>query len=272
MESISVGEPSDCSGAIGGVTSQPMQPWYDDNAFWDDVAPVVFNEERLKEAPVQVDQILALTRPPSGGAVLDLGCGPGRHALTFARRGFCVTGVDRTARYLDTARQAAEREELDIEWVEADMRQFRRGNAFALAVNLLTTFGYFKDPADDRCVAENLLQSLTPGGHLVVELMGKEVLARKFQRRDWHSLPDGTVVLEERTIKEAWTWIDVCWTILRGDQRREHRFGHRVYSARELTELLTQVGFARIQVYGSLEGAAYDHEAERLAIVAQKPE
>lgn len=44
--------------------------------------------------------------------MLDLCCGPGRHPLEFARRGFQVTGVDRTAGYLETARAAATREGL----------------------------------------------------------------------------------------------------------------------------------------------------------------
>jgi len=58
--------------------------------------------------------------------VLELACGPGRHALEFARRGYRVTGVDRTARYLETAREKAGEEGLDVEWVEADMRTLRR--------------------------------------------------------------------------------------------------------------------------------------------------
>lgn len=46
------------------------------------------------------------------------------------------------------------------------------------AINLFTSFGYFEDPAEDLRVAKNLHESLKPGGKLVMEMMGKEVLAR----------------------------------------------------------------------------------------------
>lgn len=248
-----------------------MAAWYDNEAFWKDTAPAVFNEDRLRKAPAEVERILALIQLPPGAAVLDMGCGPGRHALEFARRGYRITGVDRTAKYLDAARQEALRQGLETEWVEADMRHFRRDNTFDAAINMLTSFGYFEDPAEDRRAVENLLASLRPGGHLVMDLMGKEVLARIFRPHDWHEEPDGTTLLEERTIKDDWSWIDLRWIVIRGEQHREHRFGHRLYSAAELRDLLAAAGFVHVRAYGSLEGTTYDHEAERLVVVAQKP-
>jgi hypothetical protein len=39
--------------------------------------------------------------------------------------------------------------------------------------------------ADDQRVLENLHASLVPGGRLLLELMGREILARTFTPRDW---------------------------------------------------------------------------------------
>ena len=247
-----------------------MTDWHDDDKFWEDTAPVLFNEERRKQAPADVEQILGLIKLPSGAAVLDMGCGPGRHALRFAQQGYRVTGVDRTASYLEIARQDAKWVRQPIEWVQADMREFRRENAFDAAVNLFTSFGYFENADDDRRVADNLFASLKPGGHLVMELMGKEVLARIFQPRDWHQEPDGTILLEERRVTADWSWIDVRWIVVHGQRTAEHRFGHRLYSASELKGVLASCGFTALRACGSLEGAPYDHKAERLVILARK--
>ncbi len=249
-----------------------MDAWYDNDTLWDDLAAVLFTEDRWGSAPAEIEQLVALIKLPPGSAVLDMGCGPGRHSLEFARRGFSVTGVDRTARYLSEAQDKALRDSLEAEWVEADMRRFRRENTFDVAVSLLTSFGYFEDPADDQRVVENLFASLKPSGHVVMDVMSKEVLARIFRPRDWHEEPDGTILLEERTVTRDWSRIDVRWIVIKGEQRQEHRFGHRIYSAVELKDLLAGAGFINATAYGSLKGAAYDHEAERLVIVAQKPE
>jgi SAM-dependent methyltransferase len=250
-----------------------MVDWHDDDEFWEGTRAVVFNEARVTQASDEVNRVLALVGDlPRQAAILDLGCGIGRHTLEFAARGFRTTGVDRTTAYLDRARAEASRRALTIEWVEADMRQFRRVDTFDLAVNLLTSFGYFADPAEDRRVIDNVYASLKAGGHLVMDLMGKEVLARIFQRRDWHEEPDGTTLLEERTITDNWGRIDVRWITLHGAERREHRFGHRLYAATELNALLTTGGFDPVNVYGSFAGTPYDHEAERLIVVARKPD
>ena len=47
-----------------------------------------------------------------GAHILDLCCGVGRHSLELVRRGFHVTGVDRTQLYLDRASRQAEAEVL----------------------------------------------------------------------------------------------------------------------------------------------------------------
>lgn len=248
-----------------------MTEWCENDVFWEDVAPVLFTDERRKSAPDEVEQVAKLVEFPAGASVLDLGCGVGRHAIELARRGYRVTGVDRTAKYLEEAAQRAAEEGLEIEWVKADMREFRRDQAFDATVNLLTSIGYFQDDADDRRVAENVLASLKPGGHLLMDVMGKEILARIFQPRDWQQTADGTLLLEEREVSADWTHIDVRWIIVRGQRRCEHPFRLRLYSAAELMALLGGVGFTDLAAYGSLDGAPYDRQAHRLAVVARRP-
>ena len=75
-----------------------MSAWFEDDTLWESLESFLFSQFRSSELTVrEAEQILALVPPPQGAAVLDLCCGPGRHSLEFARRGFRVTGVDRTA-------------------------------------------------------------------------------------------------------------------------------------------------------------------------------
>ena len=56
-----------------------------------------------------------------GAAVLDAGCGTGRYAVELARRGFAVTGIDRSSELLYEARSRARAAGLPIALLEADL-------------------------------------------------------------------------------------------------------------------------------------------------------
>lgn len=246
-----------------------MRCWYEQDDFWKTWAPFMFSKERWEDAPDEVNNLIALLAIKPNSSVLDLCCGPGRHALEFARRGFSVTGVDRTKRYLEEARKRAEKEKLKLELVQKDMRRFRRPGKFDAALNLFTSFGFFEDQKDDQLMASNVYDSLKDGGVFVIDIIGKEILARIFRERDWQER-DGAIMLEERTVSKDWTWMENRWILIKDGQTLEFRFSHRPYSAAELTRLLADSGFAETEVYGSLAGTPYDHQAKRLVVVARK--
>jgi len=246
-----------------------MDTWHERDEFWKTMAPTMFREQQWDAAPVQVDQIIRLLGLSPGSAILDLACGPGRHALELARRGFSVTGVDRTAAYLDEARERARAEELAIEFVQDDMRRFCRPDAFDTVLSLFTSFGYFEDPAENRQVLLNVNHSLKDSGALILELMGKEVLARIFTERDW-SEQEGVFLLQERKVSRNWSWMENRWILLQGPKRHEFTVSHWLYSASELVTMLTACGFGAVDIFGDLEGTPYDHTAKRLVAVAHK--
>lgn len=249
-----------------------MSAWFEDDTLWESVESFLFSQFRSSEITVrEAEQILTLVHPPQGAAVLDLCCGPGRHSLEFARRGFQVTGVDRTARYLETARGAATREGLTVEFVQEDMRHFHRPDAFDLALNLFSSFGYFEDGTEDLRVLRHLHISLKPGGQVLLEMAGKEPLARMFQPRTWHRHAErDEYLLEERLVQEGWSWIENHWIWIHGPEQKVFTFGIRLYSGAELRALLSAAGFSTVQLYGSLAGTPYDQTAQRLVAVATK--
>jgi len=249
-----------------------MRPWHEDDSFWHTWAPEMFGEQAHLRATAEVEGIVQLLQPAEGAAILDLCCGPGRLTLPLARLGYRMTGVDRTEAYLATLRELAQAEGLPVEIIHEDMRRFRREGAFDAAINVFTSFGYFDDQDEDRQVARNLFASLRPGGALLMEMMGKEILARIFQPRRWQWIDDDTIRLDETEVARDWTWVRNQWMMIRGGERTEHIVEHRIYSAAELTALLAEAGFADFEVYGHLSGTPYDHEAKRLVVLARKPE
>jgi SAM-dependent methyltransferase len=244
-------------------------PWHEDDAFWTNFEQTMFNVRRWEVTPVEVDSIIALLNIQPSISVLDLCCGSGRHSLELARRGFHVTGVDRTQHYLDGAIAQAGKEGLDVEFVQEDMRTFCRPGTYDAVVNMFTSFGYFEDPEDDRRVVMNVCHSLKTDGLFLMDTMGKEVLARIFQERGW-SEEEGVIWLQERKVSQNWGWMWNRWILLRGDERIEGEISHRLYAATEMVSLLKACGFKSVDVYGDIHGSPYDHNARRLVTVARK--
>jgi SAM-dependent methyltransferase len=244
--------------------------WFDDDSFWRELYSFMFSAQRFAAAAEQVAQALALTKPP-GKTALDLCCGPGRCSIALAKRGFRVTAVDRTKFLLDKARAKARAARVKIEWVREDMRDFVRPNSFALVLSMFTSFGYFDDRQEDVAVLRNIFHSLQPAGVCLIEGLGKERLAKVFQPTSSTLLPDGTLMIERREIFDDWTRIRNEWLLLKNNRLQRFRFHNTVYSGLELRDRLELAGFTNVRLYGSLAGAPYGPDAERLIAVARKP-
>ncbi|MCB0256379.1 MAG: class I SAM-dependent methyltransferase, partial [Anaerolineae bacterium] len=211
--------------------------WYDQDAFWELVEPMLFNAHRLGLAKEQVRQVEKLLQLSGGARILDLCCGIGRHSIELADLGYAVTGVDRTQRYIEQARQTALERGLGPVFLVGDMRDYRSPDGYDAVLNMFGSFGYFADEADDRKVVANMYEALRPGGQVLIETMGKEILARQFQERNWHEVDD-LLILSEQKITQNWGRVETRWIAIRGTERIEHHVSIHSYSAVELSSLL----------------------------------
>jgi len=250
--------------------SHAKPEWFADDAFWMASYDLMFPDSRFVTAVAELEQILALAQC-SGGDVLDLACGPGRHSVPLAQRGFKVTGVDRSAFLLDHARERAAQAEVSVEFLESDMRDFRRPTSYDLALNLFTSFGFFRDHADNQHVLDNVSACLRPGGALVLDVSGKEVLARVFNPTASTELPSGLIVRRRRVV-DNWSRLENEWIYLQEDGvAHRFRFAHWVYSGQEITGMFEQAGFAEVEVFGGYAREPYGPEAKRLVVLGRKP-
>jgi len=246
-----------------------MTEWFEDDEFWATWFPYVFTAERFDRAVTQVDQLLALTSF-KGGSVLDLACGPGRHAIELAKRGYQVTGVDLSQFLLSKAKERALAAEVEVEWVEQDMRTFERPTAFDLAINMFTAFGYFEDKSEDLQVLKLIHSSLVPGGVLVIDVISKEWLAGHFEATSSSKTEDGSLLITRREIIDDWTRIRSEWILIKGAEVKSFESQITVYSGQELRDRLEGVGFEIVELYGDLEGNEYGMDTKRLIAVARK--
>jgi SAM-dependent methyltransferase len=250
---------------------ETIKPWHEDDSFWETWGPQMFTPQKIADAVEEIDKVIKLLNIQPGSNILDLCCGIGRHSLELARRGYQVTGVDRTRGYLDRAKKQAKEESLDIEFVQRDMRSFMRPGAFDITISMFTSFSYFDDPQEDKRVVKNVFDSLKTGGRFIIQMHGKETLAKIFTERDWNENKDaGVTVLRERKVSQNWSWMENRWIMLKGNERIENKLSHRLYAGSEIAALLRDCDFSWVDVYGDLEGNPYDHTARQLVTVGYK--
>jgi SAM-dependent methyltransferase len=93
--------------------------------------------------------------------VLDVACGTGVVAITAARLGARVTGLDLTPELLERARENSLTAGVEIEWREGDVENLPFDNAIFDFV--VSQYGHIFAPRPDVAVAE-MLRVLKPGG------------------------------------------------------------------------------------------------------------
>jgi len=246
-----------------------MTDWYDIDEFWDVMSHKLFAEKNPAETKKEIEQMISLTGISPNSKILDLCCGQGRHSLELAKRSFKVTGVDRTEKYLEKAKSKASEKNLSIEFIKDDMRNFKRANYFNAIIIMYTSFGYFEDHNENTKVLRNSFSSLRKKGLLLIDVVGKEILQRKFTESESFEL-DGITYIEERNVIDNWSRIENRWIMLKDNLQKEFKLSHWVYSENELKKMLSNAGFSSVKIFGDLAGGQYDENAERLIAIALK--
>jgi len=245
-----------------------MDPWFLDDDFWRTFGPVMFTDEKFAEAQGEIGAIAALCGISSGD-VLDLACGPGRHAVPLAVAGFAVTALDTSHCLLQQGQMRAQQAGVEVQWRQQDMRALSDDSRFNAVLCLWTSFGYFADPEDDLRVLAAVRRALKPGGALLLDVVGKEYLLQHLQAVHLREFPDGVLLIERPILVDEMRRFNNQWLLIDGDRVHRANFEHAIYTAAELRDRLSRCGFEEIAVYGGLHGEPYDLEAERLVLVAR---
>jgi SAM-dependent methyltransferase len=208
----------------------------------------------------EVDFLLDLLDLEEGARVLDVGCGPGRHAVPLAESGLQVVGVDVSRRFLDIAAETARAAGVSMSLFEVDARGMPFDDEFDAAISICQgAFGVMGK--DDALVLRRMAEATKRGGWVVVTVASAYFEAR-MDREEASFDPDTGIVHEKTTIKD--------------EEQGEHEVDlwTGVYTPRELRLLALGVGLVPEAVYsvepGNFARRPPDLDHPELMLVAKR--
>lgn len=223
----------------------------------------------LEHAPAEAAFVLKRLKLEKGSALLDLCCGPGRHAVEFARRGLAVTGYDFSPEYLKEAAARAKKKKVALRLERGDMRRLRFNSEFEAAVCLFTSFGYFLDYADDLRTLKGVAAALKPGGLFLIDVINGGFVRKHFRPNYWMDMGGyfhlETSELTRDGIHNQWTRVDK-----RGGKIQRRVFFTRIYDKARLAEALRKAGLRPVRYWGGFDGKPLSDERNRLVCLAKK--
>jgi SAM-dependent methyltransferase len=207
----------------------------------------------------EVDHLVAALALQPGERILDVGCGPGRHAHELARRGFVVHGVDISERFVELAREHAPAG-ATFERLDARVLSFDAG--FDAVICLCQgAFGLMIEPGGDGAVVAGMSRALRPGGRLALSAFNAYFAVKYHDAATFDA--DRGVSHERTEVRdEAGRPAEVdLWT--------------GCYTPRELRLLLGRHGLVVDRVSGVEPGRYGDHEptteTPEFLVVAHRP-
>jgi SAM-dependent methyltransferase len=248
--------------------SEVADNWYRD---WFD-SPYyhkLYFERDEEEAAAFIDRLLSVLKPRPGSRLLDVACGRGRHSRILAQYGYDVTGIDLAAGSIAFARQF---ENEHLHFYQHDMRQVFYTNYFDIAVNLFTSFGYFRTRRENENTIRSIRTSLRKDGVFVLDYLNVQYVVDHLVRQSVKEI-DGVVYHLTRWTDEKHFYKNIRIRDKTSDTLPELEYTERVakITLGDFRDMFAREGLQIQDIYGNYALEPYDpRHSPRLLLIARR--
>lgn len=222
--------------------SSPPRPTRD---FFDPIArflgPAYLRNAFTKGTEQEVEFLVGALGLRPGMRVLDVGCGPGRHALALARRGFEVVGVDRSEDFVGLARDVTAAERLTARFEVLDVRELAYDGEFDAAICVCQGGFGLLGGHDDAAIVGRIARAVRHGGSVAISAFSAYFALRFLEEAETFD-PSTGVVHERATVRND------------AGEEREFDVWTTCFTARELDLLATTAGLEVQGIHGVAPG------------------
>ena len=210
--------------------------------------------------------------------VLDLTCGTGSQVLYLAKHSYQVTGADISPALLTRARDKAQKEKVDIKFIEGDMRILQVGS-FDAVITIFNAIGHLTKAGFEKAL-KNIRRNLNDGGLYVFDILNLDAMTDSAVNNlamDLKKAVDTTQIHNVQYSKinrenGRLTSYDY-FSIQEGSDTPKifkGKFTLQIYTAQELRELLARNGFETLDHYGIDGSKLVEQTTTNILTVAKK--
>ncbi len=239
-----------------------------------DVEAASRRPETIQKSTDWIMQSLGLQ---AGDCVLDLGCGPGLYATQLAKCGLKVTGVDFSQNSINYAKQVAQQSGLEITYRCQNYLELDDNAQFDAALLIYGDFCPLSPDQRTRLLA-NVLRSLKPGGHFVLDVSTPQLHQNHGLQNHWYAAQTGFwkpgphLVLEQGfAYPEQAIYLDQYIVIEPNGRISNYRNWFQDFTAETIRAELEANGFMVESLWADLTGEAYEPTSDWIGVIASKP-
>jgi SAM-dependent methyltransferase len=216
-------------------------------------------------------------------SVADLGCGTGEHARHFAARGYRVAGLDASESMIESALEQPLPP--NLRFVVGDMREGDKilGEKFGAALCLGNTLPFFLTEEDLRQALGAVSRLLLLGGRFLFQILNYERLYARGVRHlplNFRPSDDGEIVFVRiLDLRPGGRVVFMPTTLQLNPEREEpvrvvrtRRVELRAWTRTEILPALEAAGFTDVELFGTMEGQAFDPmDSSDLVVLCSSP-
>lgn len=245
------------------MSTEWFSDWFDSEDYLK-----VYRHRNQTEADAFVNLILNNLCIRKNAQVLDMACGSGRHSISLAKRGLNVTAVDLSKNLILSARQTAQKEKLEINFINSDLRDFKLPVKYDLILNLFTSFGYFESDYENFKIFRTAFDHLTENGFFILDFFNASFIQKNLISESFDTY-GSNIIIQKRKIEGLRVKKEI---IIKNNSQSESYFESvRMYTKDELTNELIKIGFEIIKTFGDFQGNEFNESlSPRIIIIAGK--
>jgi SAM-dependent methyltransferase len=208
--------------------------------------------------------------------IADFGCGPGLYAARLAQKQAAVLGVDFSKRSIEYARAIANRQSLDIRYVNQDYLEFETTDRFNLILMIMCDFCALS-PAQRKKMLSMFFGLLEPGGAVLLDVYS----LRAFDQREESTKCEANLLdgfwspnryygfLNTFRYEEEQVVLDK-YTLFEPSRTRTIYNWLQYYNPESLERECADNGFMIDELLGDVAGSPFDPDGAEFAVVARR--